>query len=158
VLGRKLASLKVFSNAWNSQSGAENSNSIWQKLGVGPSNSLAVVLDKLLTFFEREEVRDKEKHNSKSNLSPIVASLADQLSQKAFRMVLVQFNEGLNYEIEDNSPNDQPNTTFNVTRSGLKDGQDANPRIVRKIGNDWNCSCNRPVCVEYLAGTFHVSW
>jgi hypothetical protein len=147
VLGRKLASLKVFSNGWNSQSGAETTNSIWQKLGVGPSNSLAVVFDKLLAFFEREEVRDKERHNSKSNLSPVVASLADQLSQKAFRMVLVQFNDGLNYEMEDISPMDQLHTTFNVTRIGLKDGQDVNPRIVRKVGNDWICSCNRPVYV-----------
>ena len=147
VLGRKLASLKVFSNGWNSQSGAENTNSIWQKLGVGPANSLAVVFDKLLAFFEREEVRDKERHNSKSNLSPVVASLADQLSQKAFRMVLVQFNDGLNYEMEDISPNDQPQTTFNVTRIGLKDGQDANPRIVRKNGNGWSCSCTMPVYV-----------
>jgi hypothetical protein len=62
VLGRKLASLKWFSNAWNSQSGAETCNSIWKKLGVGPSNSLAVVVDKLLAFFEREEVRDKENN------------------------------------------------------------------------------------------------
>ena len=31
VLGRKLASLKVFSNGWNSQSGAENTNLICQK-------------------------------------------------------------------------------------------------------------------------------
>jgi hypothetical protein len=98
VLERRLPHMKVFSNSWTSQSGSENSNAIWQKLGVGASHSLAVVIDKVMAYLEREETRIKEKSNNKANLSSLVSPLADRLSQKAFGMTLVQFNESLNYE------------------------------------------------------------
>lgn len=140
VIGRRLLTLNVFSNTWTSQSGAENTNSIWQKLSIGASHSLAVVVDKVMAYLEREETRNKEKKNSKANLSSLVSPLADQLSQKAFAMILVQFNEGLNYEAVP-----QTDTTWLVSRKGLKDGQDALPRTVHLVESSWICSCNMPV-------------
>jgi Ulp1 protease family, C-terminal catalytic domain/SWIM zinc finger len=141
VLKRGLGSLKVFSNVWNSQSGAENSNSVLHRLKIGPSFSLAVVLDKILAHCVRDEVRRKEKVNSKMNLSPLIAPLATELSQKSFGMLLTQFNEGLNYAVEKTSVG-----LFILTRRGLQQGTDVFPRTVKRLKNgNWSCSCNRPV-------------
>ena len=123
VLERRLPTLKVFSNAWTSQSGAENTNSIWQKLGVGASHSLAVVVDKVIAFLEREETRSKEKKNNKANLSALVSSFADRLSQKAFGMTLVQFNEGLNYD----AIQQEADHIWLVLRKGLKEDKMFSP-------------------------------
>jgi hypothetical protein len=141
VLGRRLPTLQVFSNAWTSQSAAENTNSIWQKLGVGASHSLAVVVDKVMAYLEREEARSKEKKNNKANLSALVSSLADRLSQKAFGMTLVQFNEGLNYE----AIQQEADHIWLVSRKGLKEGQDVFPRTVGQLESGWICSCNMPI-------------
>ncbi len=141
VLERRLPTLKVFSNAWTSQSGAENTNSIWQKLGVGASHCLAVVVDKVMAYLEREETRSKEKKNSKANLSALVSSFADRLSQKAFGMTLVQFNEGLNYD----AIQQEADHIWLVSRKGLKEGQDVFSRTVRQLESGWICSCNMPI-------------
>ena len=139
VIGRKLGSLKVFSNKWNSQSPAENTNSIYQKLGVGPSHALSVVVDRLFAYFLREEKRGKEeKGNSITNLSPLIASLGKILSRKAFDMILPQFNDSLNYDVV----NGEEEGVWRVIRRGLVDPV---PRFVRKIGSSYNCSCNMPV-------------
>lgn len=141
VLTRRLQTLKVFSNGWNSQSGAENTNSIWQNLGVGASHSLAVVVDKLLAYLEREESRSKEKANSKTNLSPLVSPLADHLSQKAFSLILTQFNEVHNYEAKMQGDG----KVWHVSRKGLDGEQDLLSRTVRQLESGWSCSCNMPV-------------
>jgi hypothetical protein len=141
VLERRLPHMKVFSNSWTSQSGSENSNAIWQKLGVGASHSLAVVIDKVMAYLEREETRVKEKSNNKANLSSLVSPLADRLSRKAFGMTLVQFNESLNYE----AVQQEADQIWLVSRKGLKEGQDIVPRTVRRLESGWVCSCNMPV-------------
>jgi hypothetical protein len=140
VLERRLPHMKVFSNSWTSQSGSENSNAIWQKLGVGASHSLAVVIDKVMAYLEREETRVKEKSNNKANLSSLVSPLADR-SRKAFGMTLVQFNESLNYE----AVQQEADQIWLVSRKGLKEGQDIVPRTVRRLESGWVCSCNMPV-------------
>src|SRR4051794_29638387 len=56
-------------------------------------------------------------------------------------MVLTQFNEGLNYEVQDTESG-----VYCVTRIGLKEGQEVYPRIVRQLeSGEWICSCNMPV-------------
>ena len=139
VIGRKLGSLKVFSNKWNSQSPAENTNSIYQKLGVGPSHALSVVVDRLFAYFLREEMRGKEeKGNTTTNLSPLIAPLGKMVSRKAFDMILPQFNDSLNYDVVNGEEED----VWSVIRRGLVDPV---PRFVRKIGSSYYCSCNMPV-------------
>lgn len=138
VITRKLMSLKVFSNAWNSQSAAEGSNALLRKFEIGPANSLAVVFDKMSANFEREQVRTREKQNKTANLSPLIAGLGNDLSKKSFGMVLDQFNQGLSYFAVGKESN-----VYEVSRKGL---QDAIPRIVtRNSDNEWICSCNMHV-------------
>jgi hypothetical protein len=100
-----------------------------KSLELGASHSLAVVVDKVMAYLEREEARSKEKRNSKTNLSPLVSSLADQLSQKAFSMTLTQFSEGLNYEAHQQ----QERQFWLVSRKGLKEGKELFPRTVRQL-------------------------
>jgi hypothetical protein len=102
---------------------------------------LAVVIDKVMAYLEREETRIKEKSNNKANLSSLVSPLADRLSQKAFGMTLVQFNESLNYE----AFQQDADQIWLVSRKGLKEGQDFVPRTVRRLERGFVCSCNMPV-------------
>ena len=86
-------------------------------------------------------MRRKEKENVKTNLSPLVSPLADQLSQKAFAMTLTQFNEALNYEAQDQ----EGGQIWLISRKGPKEGQDVLGRTVRQLESGWSCSCNMPV-------------
>lgn len=148
VLTRRLPFLKVFSNCWTSQSGAETTNSVWQRLGIGASVELSVVLDKLLAYLEREETRPKGKENSTKNLSVLVRELGSKISAKAFSLTLVQFNQACNYNIEtiaDGSIWKVCRRRNGEERKGenRKEEEGFAPRTVRR--NDslfWGCSCN----------------
>ena len=143
ILERRLLTLNVFSNGWNSQSGAENTNGIWQKLFVGPAHSLPIVCDKIVAFLSREELRkqnDVVTNVSKASISPFLMTLATDLSSKPFEMTLAQFNDSLNYDFDAIDEN----VSWRVWRRGVavKEGQDLAFRTVRLEGSRWSCSCN----------------
>ena len=98
-------------------------------------------MDKVLSYCTREETRVIKQTNSTKNLSLLIAPMGKVLSNKAFQMLLVQFNDGLNYSCKLESEG-----VFLVERKGLDTDREVFPRTVKKLeDSSWSCSCNRVV-------------
>lgn len=93
VSHRLLFRIKGFTNGWTSQSASECTNSILEKLGVGPSIPLPLVLDKVLNYIERV-AKEKDRfvrQKLDAGQAKLLAPISHIVTRIAFDHILKEY-------------------------------------------------------------------
>ena len=134
---RLLPHVKGFTNAWNSQSTAEGTNSAVNGLVVGVNQPLPIVMDKIVSYMERLDVTREPKITQKLDAGQLrlFSELYTVVSKKCLKELLAQYGRINFYDVKQESE-----IKFNVT--AIRYPEKA-PRVVTK--NDrgtWICDDN----------------